>query len=146
MECKVLKNVFCSTEEAEFGGLFHNAQKAIGIRRTLEAIGHPQQATRLKTDNKTANSFVHASMRIKQSKTWDMCYHWLRKQATMNVVNIFWDKGSNNDGDYFNKNHSPDVHKIQRPRYILKDFLANHITQNVANTLNFLARVCSSPT
>ena len=141
-ECKILKNIVCSAAEAECGGLFHNAQIAIGLRRTLEAIGHPQQVTRIKTDNKTANSFVHASMKIKRSKTWDMRYHWLREQATKKLIDIFWDKGSNNDGDYFTKNHSPAVHKIQRPRYILKGFLANQITQNVSNKLNFLARVC----
>ena len=76
-KCKVLKNIVSSTAEAECGGIFHNAQTAIGIRQTLEAIGHPQQTTRLKTDNKTANSFVHVSMQIKRSKTWNMRYHWL---------------------------------------------------------------------
>ena len=44
-ECKILKNIVCSAAEAECGGLFHNAQAALGIRHTLEAIGHPQRAT-----------------------------------------------------------------------------------------------------
>ena len=121
-ECKILKNIVCSAAEAECGGLFHNAQVALGIQRTLKAIGHPQGPTRIKTDNSTANSFVHASMRIKRSKTWDMRYHWLREQAVHNIIKVFWDKGTNNDGDYFTKHHSPAVHKTQRPRYILKGF------------------------
>ena len=146
-ECKILKNIVCSAAEAECGGLFHNAQIALNIRRTLEAIGHPQKPTRIKTDNKTANSFVHASMRVKRSKTWDMRYHWLRQQATKKILEVFWDKGTNNEADYHTKHHSPSVHKIQRPRYILK---GHHVTQAcnlLKNTLpTFLARVCSTTT
>ena len=119
-ECWILKNIVCSAAEAECGGLFHNAQTAIGIGRILGALGHPQRPTCIKTYNSTANSFVRASMRAKRSKTWDMCYHWLREQATKNIIKVFWDKGSNNDGDYHTKHHCPSVHKIQRPRYILK--------------------------
>ena len=145
-ECRTLKNIVCSAAEAECGGLFNNAQVAIGIRRTLKAIGHPQQPTRLKTDNKTANSFVHASMRIKRSKTWDMRYHWLREQATHNILKIFWDKGSNNDADYFTKHHSPAVHKHQRQRYILKGYSVAQLATSLANKLNFPARVCSTST
>ena len=145
-ECKLLRNIVCSAAEAECGGLFHNAQVALGIRRTLEAIGHSQQPTKIKTDNTTANSFVHASMRIKRSKTWDMRYHWLREQTTRNVLRIFWDKGTNNNADYHTKHHSPAVHKTQRPRYILKGFSVNQIIRAILDKQNFLARVCSTST
>ena len=40
-ECRILENIVCSAAEAECGGLFHNAQAALGILRNLEAIGHP---------------------------------------------------------------------------------------------------------
>ena len=142
-ECKTLRNVVCSAAEAECGGLFNNAQVALTIRRTLEAIGHPQRTTRVKTDNKTANSFVHASMRAKRSKTWDMRYHWLREQTTKKIFDIFWDKGTNNDADYFTKHHSPMVHRTQRPRFILKGFSAVQVLNRLKNN-NFLARVCST--
>eukprot|EP00957_Ditylum_brightwellii_P008037 610029-Ditylum_brightwellii.AAC.1 len=49
----------------------------MGLRNLLEDIGHPQQPIKIKTDNKTANSFVHASMHIKRNKSWDMQWHWL---------------------------------------------------------------------
>ena len=139
-----MKNIVCLAAEAECGGLFQNAQVALRIRRTLEAIGHPQGPTRIKTDNSTANSFVHASMRIKRSKTWDMRYHWLREQAVRNINKVFWDKGTNNDGDYFTKHHSPAVHKTQRPRYILKGFAVTHLVKTLTQNDNFLARVCST--
>ena len=132
--------------EAKCGGLFHNAHVALGIRRTLEAIGHPQQLTKIKTNNSTENSFVHASMRIKRSKKWDMRYHWLREQAIRNILRIFWDKGTNNDGDYFTKHHSPAVHKAQRPRCILKGFSVSQLVNKVVNNRDFLAWVCSTST
>ena len=44
-EYRILKNIVCSAAEAECGRLFRNAQAALGIRHTLEAIGHPQRAT-----------------------------------------------------------------------------------------------------
>eukprot|EP00957_Ditylum_brightwellii_P092299 7027468-Ditylum_brightwellii.AAC.1 len=62
MECKTLKNVVCSAVEAECSSLFYNSQLAIMIQNLLEMMGHPQAATYTKTDNKTANSFVHNSM------------------------------------------------------------------------------------
>ena len=142
-ECRTLRNVVCSAAEAECGGLFHNAQVAVSIRRILEAINHPQKATRIKTDNKTANSFVHASMRAKRSKTWDMRYHWLREQTTKKTLAIYWDKGTNNDGDYFTKHHSPMVHRTQRPRFILKGFLVQQLVSKLKHN-NFPARVCST--
>eukprot|EP00957_Ditylum_brightwellii_P118367 9027262-Ditylum_brightwellii.AAC.1 len=56
-KCKALKNVVCLAAEAECGGLFHNGQKAIMIRGLLQQMGHPQNPTKMKTDNSTANSF-----------------------------------------------------------------------------------------
>eukprot|EP00957_Ditylum_brightwellii_P066803 5069381-Ditylum_brightwellii.AAC.1 len=67
IECRTLKHVVCSAAEAECSALFHNSQTAMGLRNLLEAVGHPQQPTKIKANNKTANSFVHASMRIKRS-------------------------------------------------------------------------------
>eukprot|EP00957_Ditylum_brightwellii_P196220 14951008-Ditylum_brightwellii.AAC.1 len=72
IECRILKHVVCSAAEAECGALFHNSQTAMGLCSLLEAISHPQQPTKIKIDNKTANSFVYASMHIKRSKSWDM--------------------------------------------------------------------------
>eukprot|EP00957_Ditylum_brightwellii_P112875 8606296-Ditylum_brightwellii.AAC.1 len=72
IECRTLKHVVCSMKKAECSALFHNSQTAIGLRNLLEAIGHPQQPTKIKTNNKTSNSFVHASMHIKCNKSWDI--------------------------------------------------------------------------
>ena len=118
-ECVTLKNVVCSAAEAECGGLFHNCQKAIEIRRILTALGHPQQKTEVKTDNSTANSFVHATMRLKRSKTWDMRWNWLREKAQQNIFKILWERGTKNKADYFTKHHNPSHHRLSRSDYIL---------------------------
>ena len=47
-ECSAFKNVVCSAAEAKCGGLFHNGQKAIIIRRILQALNHPQKPTKSK--------------------------------------------------------------------------------------------------
>jgi len=74
-ECKNIRNVVASAAEAEPAGIFNNSQIAIPIRRALEALGHPQPPTPIKTDNTTAHSFVYANIRKKRSKTWDMRYN-----------------------------------------------------------------------
>eukprot|EP00957_Ditylum_brightwellii_P179828 13698700-Ditylum_brightwellii.AAC.1 len=61
-------------------------------------------------------------MHIKRSKSWDMQWHWLREATTRKALEIFWDKVSRNDVDYFTKNHPPAHHRIKRKRYILKGF------------------------
>ena len=68
-ECKTLKHVVASAAEAETGGLFYNGQTIIPIRQALEALGHKQPTTPLKTDNSTARVFVHRSLRQKRSKS-----------------------------------------------------------------------------
>eukprot|EP00957_Ditylum_brightwellii_P125275 9549012-Ditylum_brightwellii.AAC.1 len=48
VECRAPNNVVCSAAEAECSGLFHNTQNAVVIRIILEALGHPQIATKSK--------------------------------------------------------------------------------------------------
>ena len=52
-----------SAAEAETAGVFGNGQKIIAIRILLKALGHPQLATLLKTDNSMSNSFLHANIK-----------------------------------------------------------------------------------
>jgi hypothetical protein len=71
-----------SAAKAETAGVFGNGQEIIAIRILLKALSHPQLATPLKTDNSTSNSFVHANIKQRRSKTWDMWWNWLRDKAT----------------------------------------------------------------
>ena len=49
-----------------------------------------------------------------------MRFHWLREND--NFI-MYWDKGLNNDANYFTKHHTPEHHQNMRPKYILKGFL-----------------------
>ena len=84
VECRTIRHVVASAAEAETAGLFHNAQTAIMIRNALAELGHPQPSTPLKTDNSTANAFVHKYMKQRRSRSWDMCFHWLRDRKCKN--------------------------------------------------------------
>jgi len=118
VECKTLRHVVSSAAEAETGGVFHNAQVAIPIHTILKALHHPQPPTPLKTDNSTANGFIHDNIHQKRSKSWDMNYHWLRDRNTQQQFKFFWDKGSNNNGDYYTKKHPTKHHRATRPKYV----------------------------
>jgi hypothetical protein len=119
VNCKTIRSVVASAAEAETAGLFYNAQDAIIIARALTELGHSQHAVWIKTDNTTANSFVHSNLKQRKSKTWDMRYNWLRDRSTKKEINIYWDRGSENTADYFTKHHAPSHHHRMRPEYIL---------------------------
>lgn len=121
VECQTLKHVVASAAEAETGGLFHNAQLAVIIRQILHDLGHPQPPTPIKTDNSTANNFVHSTMKQKRSKSWDMRYNWLRCREAQKQVKIYWEPGKDNNADYFTKHHPPKHHLLMRPKYIVHD-------------------------
>ena len=140
VECTTIKHVVGSAAEAECGGCYHNAQKAIPIRIALQDLGHPQPKTPIKTDNSTAEGFANKSMRQKRSKAWDMRYHWIRDRDAQGHFKFYWARGLDNWADYFTKHHSPSYHIATRPNYILKNHL---VWQSVGRSiLNVLARVC----
>jgi hypothetical protein len=68
---KIMKNVLASVAEAEVAACFVNAQEACTLRQTLEALGHPQPATPIQTDN----SILNASIKQKQSQAINMQYY-----------------------------------------------------------------------
>jgi hypothetical protein len=135
--CKTIRGVMTSAAEAETAGVYGNGQEIIAIRISLQALGHSQLATPLKTDNSTSHSFVHANIKQRRSKTWDMKWNWLRDKATHEQLRMYWAKGTENDADYFTKHHQPSHHLAMRPKYVLN---AHQVT-----TLNRIlgARVCS---
>ena len=118
VECKILRHVVASAAEAEVAGLFYNAQTVLHIRRILQALNHPQPPTPMKTDNSTANGFVHKNIQQKRSKSWDMRFYWLRDKLLQKQFQFFWRKGTDNNADYFTKHHPIKHHKEIRSRYV----------------------------
>lgn len=66
IKCKTLQHVVASSAKAETAGMFHNAQLAIPIiRHMLNALGHPQRPTLIKTDNATTYNFTYDNINVK---------------------------------------------------------------------------------
>jgi hypothetical protein len=54
---KIIKNIVSLASKAEIAALFINAQAALPLRVALEEMGHRQPATKLITDNSTADAY-----------------------------------------------------------------------------------------
>ena len=114
---KVKQNAMASAAEAELGALFMNAQEAVGLRNCLEAMGHPQPPTPLKTDNDTANGVVNNTVKQKRSKATDMRFHWLRDGTNRNQFHIHWESGETNFADHHTKHQPITHHRTNRPMH-----------------------------
>jgi hypothetical protein len=127
-----------SAAEAETGGLFINAQETIPLHYILQQLGHDQPPTPIKTDNTKALSFVNANIHQKRSKSWDMRYYWLRDRLIQNNMYFYWDKGSNNDADYFTKHHSPNHHLTNQQKCMYTKQICDHLYKHSKNVISCL--------
>ena len=145
VECKTLRHVVSSAAEAETAGVYHNAQMALPIRVILQALNHHQPPTPIKTDNSTANGFIHDNIHQRRSKSWDMRYYWLRDRQTQQQFYFFWEKGSSNDADYFTKHFPASYHRVKRSRYVQDklNIISRTYTTNLSQA-QCIARVCCS--
>jgi len=154
--CKTLRTVAASAAEAEIGSLFLNAQEAVPIRTALEEMGHPQPplGTPLETDNSTAHGILHATVRLKRSKAFDMRYHWLQDRLRQGQFNLHWGPGKHNSADYFSKHHPPAHHKLMRSKYlhtlraklsVPQTFPTRHVTPSVRGCVSPSGRASGFP-
>ena len=118
-----------SADEAEICVTSNNEKTAIGMWPALILLDLRQPATLLKTDNSTTEVFVNLKMKLKRSKIWDMKWHWFRDKEVLEKLRIYWDKGMNNDADYFIKHHPPIQNCQILPRYIHTSSLVRKIPQ-----------------
>ena len=118
VECRTLRNVISSADEAETNGVFHNAKIGVNLRNILISMGHPQPPTCIRTDNSTSAGFVNRNMQMKRSKSWDMRLHWLRDRSLRDEFKVIWDKGINNLADYFTKHFTAEDHRRVWPTYV----------------------------
>jgi hypothetical protein len=71
-----------------------------------------------------------------------MRWNWLRDKTTHDKLRIYWDKGQNNQADYFTKHHPPTHHLAMRPKYVLNAHnLTAHTVVHPSPHLG-AARVC----
>jgi hypothetical protein len=117
--CKTIRTVAASASEAKTGSLFLYAQEAVPMITALEEMGHAQPSvdTPIETDNSTAHGILHAHVRLKKSKAFDMRYNWLKDRIAQKQFHLYWAPGKLNSALYFSKHHPPAHHKPMRSRY-----------------------------
>ena len=93
-------------------------QKKNGVDKVESEMQKTQPPTPIKTDNATANGFIHDNIHQKRSKSWDMRYYWLRDRQLQKQFQIFWEKALSNLADYFTKHHPTKHHRQIRGTYI----------------------------
>jgi hypothetical protein len=103
----VLKHGVSSVAEAKYGSICVNAKTGTVTRETLREMGHPQDATELKTDNTTADGIANKTDLQKRFKPMDMRYYWIQDRIKQGQFVISWAK-----------HHSPAHHKLIHPFYI----------------------------
>ena len=73
--CKIIE-VAASAAEAELGSLFLNTQETVKLRIALQEIGHTQHPKPIHTDNTTATSIIHKTIKQQRSRAKNMRYFW----------------------------------------------------------------------
>ena len=131
-----------SAAEAELAALFMNAQIIMPLRTMCEELGHPQPPTPIRTDNSTAKGIVHETIKQKRSKAIDMQFYWLRDRQKQNQIDIYWQPGTTNAGDFFTKYHPQAHHKQVRPIYTYMKGVSPNTLQGC---VELLARSTNKP-
>ncbi len=98
----------------------------------LIQLGHPQPPTPIKIDNKTATNIIHNNITQKRSKSWDMCYYWLRDQQAQNNFNFYWDRSEKNHADYWTKHFTALYHRLIRATYVLDKVQNVSVASNIS--------------
>ena len=116
--CAILKFVVSSAAEAELGALFLNCKEGKIFRLILKELGHPQSATPVHCDNKTAVGIANNTIKRQRSRSMEMRYFWVADQVTQGNYIIQWYPGQENLGDYQSKHHIGMHHSTLRPWYL----------------------------
>jgi hypothetical protein len=114
---QIIKFVMASASEAELAALFITAREMIPQRQTLINMGWPQPKSPIQTDNSTAAGVTNKTIVPRRSKMMDMRIWCLRCRESQDQFRYYWDKGSNNLGDYHTKHHPDTYHEAHRPSH-----------------------------
>jgi hypothetical protein len=104
--------------EAEYAGMYTNAQDATVDRQSLLDLGHPQSPTAMRFDNTTAGSLANRTAKVKRSKAIDMRYHWIQDRVQQGHFKLNWAPGSHNLADFPSKAHPIHHFEAMRPIFV----------------------------
>ena len=114
----IIPSVVGSAMEAEYAGMYTNAQDATVDRQTLLDLGHPQTATDMRYDNITAGNLANRTAKVKRSKAIDMRYHWIQDRVQQGHFKLTWAPGMHNLADFPSKAHPIHHFEAMRPIFI----------------------------
>ena len=95
--------VVASAYEAEVAAAYINGCVASHLHNIFSALGYPQQATELLTDNQVAVGFANDTIQHSKSKSIDGRFHWIRDRVRQGQLRIGWIPGVDNIADFFTK-------------------------------------------
>jgi hypothetical protein len=99
----IINVVVASAAEAEYAALFYAGQIASGLRTILIALGYPQPATIMLSDNACAVGLANDTVKMRRSKSIDMRFHWVKDRVKQLQFQVCWQKGADNLADFFTK-------------------------------------------
>lgn len=99
----IIPTVVAAASEAEYAALFITGKGGLPLRATLDDMDCIQPPTIITTDNKTAAGIATGTCKMKQSKSMDMRYHWLRDRVKLKDFDIVWHPGVDSLADFNTK-------------------------------------------
>lgn len=110
-------NQICYVAESEITGIFVTVIKNGDIfpkthRNEMDATPSPIQ-----TNNSTSAGVINKTIVPKWTKSMDMRFYWPLWHEEQQQFRLYWDKGSNNLGDYHTKHHPQIYHETHRPTH-----------------------------
>jgi hypothetical protein len=115
----IIDVVVASAGESEYGAGFIMAQHGVWLRNIAIALGHPQPATPLLSDNNFCIGLCNDTIKQKRSKSIDMRFHWLRDRIRQGQFTIAYIATEDNLADFFTKTLPPKKHQAAMPRLVL---------------------------
>ena len=126
----IIPVVVASAAEAEYAGLFLNAQQGEWERTVLEALGYPQPPTLIMGDNTTATGIANDTCKIKRTKSIDMRFHWIRDRIRQGHFAVAWREGENNLADFFTKPLPRAAHQALMPLIVRVPARVSHTARS----------------
>eukprot|EP00804_Cyclotella_cryptica_P028278 CCRYP_014620-RA/>CCRYP_014620-RA protein AED:0.46 eAED:0.45 QI:0/0/0/1/0/0/2/0/163 len=107
---EIIKAVMSSAAEAETGGLYINARKAVEIRNILEEMGHKQPPTPggHRQQSRTAQAY----------ESDGHAFSLATRPGKPKTIPILLETRHNKQGDYFTKHHPVSHHRNMRPEIL----------------------------